>query len=385
MTRANRWIGGAVRALVAGVALAVGGSAVGQEAAGERPSASGQAAPASQGQTANPLDTASVRLRLPFETGPNLVSLEGRLHKEGLDLRIMPSGSRGIILYGTLQQIPKAIAVVEDWSDEVEAASGAVTFDFEGGSVYDYLERIAKEAKFEGFVYQDEALLRSLRAPPAKLRGSAVSTAVGLLTAMDLATEAGATCRLDVNWIGPAAGKGSVSGAPLRESVCVISGKLDRGAGTAIHRAVFDLSGLPTGSDQEVQTLLEAATLAVEFDGGSPTFAAKYHPPSHMLFVKGSEDELSAIREVLRLRLPDMKSTTPAGQATTTITTSTTPPDSIPGPFTDQEIAAMSKAEAQATLGLISRARQVPGLGREVQERLKSDFQRVLKQAKDAN
>ena len=147
MTRANRWIGGAVRALVAGVALAVGGSAVGQEAAGERPSASGQAVPANQGQTTNRLDQASVRLRLPFETGPNLVSLEGRLHKEGLDLRIMPSGSRGIILYGTLQQIPKAIAVVEDWSDEVEAASGAVTFDFEGGSVYDYLERIAKEAK----------------------------------------------------------------------------------------------------------------------------------------------------------------------------------------------------------------------------------------------
>lgn len=56
----------------------------------------------------------------------------------------------------------------------------------------------------------------------------------------------------------------------------------------------------------------------------------------------------------------------------------------IPGPFTDDEIKALSKAEAQALLGKISRARQLPGLDAETQDRLKADFQRVLNQAKSA-
>jgi hypothetical protein len=57
----------------------------------------------------------------------------------------------------------------------------------------------------------------------------------------------------------------------------------------------------------------------------------------------------------------------------------------IPGPFTDEEIRALSRGEAQALLARIGRARQTPGLDAETQERLKQDFQRVLNQAKSAS
>jgi hypothetical protein len=56
----------------------------------------------------------------------------------------------------------------------------------------------------------------------------------------------------------------------------------------------------------------------------------------------------------------------------------------IPGPFTDDEIKALSKAEAQALLGKISRARQLPTLDDDTKKRLKDDFNRVLQRAKDA-
>lgn len=57
----------------------------------------------------------------------------------------------------------------------------------------------------------------------------------------------------------------------------------------------------------------------------------------------------------------------------------------IPGPFTDEEIRALSRGEAQALLARIGKARQTAGLDAETQERLKQDFQRVLNQAKNAS
>ncbi|MFO0827052.1 MAG: hypothetical protein U0572_02795 [Phycisphaerales bacterium] len=62
-----------------------------------------------------------------------------------------------------------------------------------------------------------------------------------------------------------------------------------------------------------------------------------------------------------------------------------TPTIEVPGPFSDEEIKALSKSEAQALLGKISRARQLPTLDEETKKRLKEDFQRVLAQAKAAS
>jgi hypothetical protein len=56
----------------------------------------------------------------------------------------------------------------------------------------------------------------------------------------------------------------------------------------------------------------------------------------------------------------------------------------VPGPFSDGDIDAMTKAEAQAVLGRISRARQIPTLDDATKQRLKDDFNRVLVRAKVA-
>ncbi len=56
----------------------------------------------------------------------------------------------------------------------------------------------------------------------------------------------------------------------------------------------------------------------------------------------------------------------------------------VPGPFSDEEIKALTKGEAQTLLGEISRARQLPTLDEDTKKRLREDFQRVLARAKVA-
>jgi hypothetical protein len=55
-----------------------------------------------------------------------------------------------------------------------------------------------------------------------------------------------------------------------------------------------------------------------------------------------------------------------------------------PRVLSDAEIDAMSRAEAQAELARVSRARQSPGLDDQTRERLKSEFDRLLQRAREA-
>ena len=58
--------------------------------------------------------------------------------------------------------------------------------------------------------------------------------------------------------------------------------------------------------------------------------------------------------------------------------------DDPPRVLSDMEIGAMSRAEAQAELARVSRARQSPGLDDETRDRLKSEFDRLLQRAREA-
>ncbi len=53
--------------------------------------------------------------------------------------------------------------------------------------------------------------------------------------------------------------------------------------------------------------------------------------------------------------------------------------------YSDAEIEAMSKAEAQAALGKVARARQSPGLDDEAKERLRAMFDRLLRRVREAS
>lgn len=95
---------------------------------------------------------------------------------------------------------------------------------------------------------------------------------------------------------------------------------------------------------------------------------------------------LPSDRGIGRRRNPSGEEIPPAdGAAPSASQPTRVPAVDIPGPFADEEIRALSRSEAQALLGKISRARQLPGLDPEVSERLKADFQRVLNQAKSSS
>jgi len=83
---------------------------------------------------------------------------------------------------------------------------------------------------------------------------------------------------------------------------------------------IHDLSAMKELPKEEVQRVLDAVTIAVELDGSSPAFRAKYHEGSRLLIVRGSSAERDLVRQVFRARVPgfqgDLAPKTPAAPTT---------------------------------------------------------------------
>lgn len=309
------------------------------------------------------------------------------------------AGEHGIRVVGTVSQLRAAGDAIARLDKRLVEASDttSLTADFQGGTLREYFDLIARESKFEGFVFHNDDILASLRAPAAKLRDSSIFTAVDLVGAMRFATSKGETYHLVIEWIGPAMDRASSTRSParLRESVCLVAVRPDSvSSRIQQRRAVFDLSGLKDGSQGEVQRLLDAVTLAVEFDGGSTTFAAKYHEPSRLLIVKGTEDEIALIRDIFQLRVPgfgrsglggnadDQHVDTAAAVGDSRLQGGSTPTEAPP-PISDEDLAALPLVDAKNLLARISSARQRPSLDKATADRLKRDFERVLERIKN--
>lgn len=251
------------------------------------------------------------------------------------------SASNTLVVTGTQEQIADAKATLDTLVHNAQAERerkqrekaeresrpgeasqpDELVVDFPGGSVFDYLRLIGRSAGFDGFVFRDEALLRELTLPAVTLRGSDLQTAVQIVTTLGYRLTDGREASVSATWIGPATIiNRQVHPQPdpafladaLRRSVCLIfpaASDPSRRGQSPISKTVFDLSGMGAVDPDEVQRLLDAIAIAIELDGDSPTFFAKFHEPSALLIVRGTQGELNVAREIVRLRVPNHKET----------------------------------------------------------------------------
>lgn len=192
------------------------------------------------------------------------------------------------------------------------ASKALFDVDFLGGSVRDYLVTLAEQASFTGLVIQDAASLERMPMPAVTLRATDLRTAVELVRKIQYAPdEKGRERDIDIEWVGKAAQSGSQYSPSefetLLRSACVVRYNAyvpSRGGRPTtppppLERAALDLASLKSGGDASVQAILDAITLAIEIDGPSESFVAKFHEPSHLLIVRGTGPEIAIVREIV--------------------------------------------------------------------------------------
>jgi len=241
--------------------------------------------------------------------------------------------ANSLVISGTDAELASATKTLERLSAEVkELASkvdedgeakdetrgdGQVSLDFPGGTLADYLQLVAKAGEFDNFLIQDPARTKQVPMPPVKLRNVDLRTAVRLVGPVHIQSSYGpggaftlsdgTKVVVTVNWFGPAVNQQSDPEEDRRNvsrSVCAVAIENMESPSTQSTRAVFDLSAMKELPKEEVQRVLDAVTIAVELDGSSPTFRAKYHEGSQLLIVRGTPDELDLVRQVFRARVP---------------------------------------------------------------------------------
>jgi hypothetical protein len=270
-------------------------------------------------------------------------------------------GTDKLVVTGTPEKIAVAKSTFVALSEEYQArarkekearqaedappTSTGVTLDFKGGSVLEYLKQLGTATGFDGFVIREPALLEQIDMPPITLRDTDLMTAIKAIGSSDrsetgaIRLRDGRLARVTLEWLVP---DGSTQHRPsplnaeeyaaaLRRGLVVVSVAPWLGKQVPTTRTVFDLSSIPNADKALVQSLLDAISLAVELDGESPSFRAKYHEPSRILIVRGTDAELALVREIVQLRVPNAKShdsETPTPEAVAAPTTPAATPSS---------------------------------------------------------
>jgi len=270
---------------------------------------------------------------------------------------------------------------------------GGIDINFRGGSALAYLEAIGAAAKFEGFVIHQREMLAELTLPVVTLRGADVATAVEVLTHSRYDLPDGAIAAVEARWVGPAGELQDKSFGPshseadlIARSACIITVETDRRSVPKVVvvravRTVFDLSPLEGANTADIQTLLDAVTIAIEMDGTSPSFQAKYHEPSHLLIVRGTPDEMTLVREIIAVRVPRLSEHAAADPRPTEKPVRA----EVPPALTDDELKGLKPQELYEHLANIARARKNPDLDAATSSRLQHDMQKVLARLKNAS
>ncbi len=322
----------------------------------------------------------------------NTAQIVGAIRQaSGSRVSLVP-GARALVITGTEVQILAARNTLERLSNEAERANAAdqaeadagttgrggehgattINVDFEGGSVLAYLQALGTQASFESFIVPDPRALEALMLPSVKLRDADLRTAVDIITSSKFRAPAGGYVSVNAVWVGPAAQRTGDEQERLNvaRSACIVTVPTvtqPGGRSDAVMRTVFDLAPLKEASASDIQSILDAITVAIEMDDGAATFQAKYHEPSRLLIVRGTPQDVDLVREIVRVRVP--KASERLG------TTSDAPP---PAPLSEERISTMSKEEATSMLTILAQARQKPSLDEATKERLRREFELVL-------
>lgn len=205
--------------------------------------------------------------------------------------------------------------------------ASTVSIDFPGGTVEEFVTSVLGTFELVPPVYANDDI-RALRMTAVKTHQMSIAAALDLLVRVPPTDAYGQPVRLRVSGTGnevPGAprysGRQSASSAEealidQRSRVIVI--ERDPRANTAAEPARRAAIFLPPSrsSDAAIDELLDAISVAVHLEKRSPTFVAKMHKPSRMLIVRGTEDELGLVAQVVRGFEPNVRIELPTFSAT---------------------------------------------------------------------
>lgn len=187
-----------------------------------------------------------------------------------------------------------------------------LTIDFKGGSVFDYLNMLAGVANTRSWMVEDPRVM-SATLPAITLKGVTVDTALKLLDGLAITLVDGNATTSVPLIIRRIDSDSRDSDAPPVYRIGVAT-KNPKSAGAErpappVLTEVFDVSiGVDTEDEQEAKAkvaaahdvLLAALEAGTSLVGPSKSFQVKLHPPSKMLFVSGTPEEIQLVRTIVQ-------------------------------------------------------------------------------------
>jgi hypothetical protein len=227
-----------------------------------------------------------------------------------------------LLLTGKKEAVDKAEAHINDiiaseakWRElrNLQEAESTVTIDFPGGTVEEFINAVIGKFNFVPPIYQDESF-RKLSMRPVKTRLLDIPSALDLLSRVPPLDPSGASVPLRATFgnidpqLSASAGRRS-DALPLQLSRAVMV--IDRAEPTKVDTAPARRAAFSLGDDAPKRELLDATldvlSVAINLDGPSKTFRAKFHAPSNILIVQGTPDELAVAGQVVKARFPKAK------------------------------------------------------------------------------
>jgi hypothetical protein len=191
-----------------------------------------------------------------------------------------------------------------------------ITLDFKGGSLGSYIDALVAHFGLPKPLF-DPPELRSATMPAVQLNRLDLGSAFALPGSVTISDGSKSPLRVKTEWIGPGAnfrgGTRSITEFPIeqfRESVCIIR-RVDTAASadqSPNQRVVINLS-ISTDKDfgEQLNIIVAAMQVAVDLDGRSPTFKARFHEPSRLLIVQGTTDEIETAAQIVRAKHPQSR------------------------------------------------------------------------------
>jgi hypothetical protein len=188
-----------------------------------------------------------------------------------------------------------------------------ITLDFKGGSLGSYIDALVAHFGLPKPLF-DPPELRSATMPAVQLNRLDPASAFALPGSVTISDGSKSPLRVKTEWIGPAAtlrgGTRSITEFPIeqfRESVCIIR-RVDTASSadqSPNQRVVINLS-ISTDRDfnEQLNIIVAAMQVAVDLDGRSTTFKARFHEPSRLLIVQGTADEIETAAQIVRAKHP---------------------------------------------------------------------------------
>ena len=212
-----------------------------------------------------------------------------------------------------------------------------ITLDFKGGTLGSYIDALVGHFGLPKPLF-DPPELRSATMPAVQLNRLDLGSAFALPGSVTISDGSKSPLRVKTEWIGSGAafrgGTRSTTDFPIeqfRQAVCIIR-RVDGSASAnqlPNQRVVINLS-ISTDKDfgEQLNIIVAAMQVAVDLDGRSTTFKAKFHEPSRLLIVQGTPDEIETAAQIVRAKFPNSLIEMPSRPASQP-TEQPTPPRSV--------------------------------------------------------